>query len=111
MKYSTQVKPISYLKSHAAEIVKEISESSEPMVITQNGEAKLVVMDVRSFEESEETLALLKTLALGKREIEAGRFRPVQDVFAELENHQAPREMSHGLRRQGKSRPAHCLVR
>jgi len=84
MKYSTQVKPISYLKSHAAEIIKGISESREPMLITQNGEAKLVVMDVRSYEEQEETLALLKILALGNREIEQGDFRPASDVFAEL---------------------------
>ena len=85
MKFSTQVKPISYLKSHAAEIIKDISERREPMLITQNGEAKLVVMDVRSYEEQEETLALLKVLALGNREIEQGHFRPANDVFAELD--------------------------
>lgn len=85
MKYSTQVKPISYLKSHAASIVKEIADSGEPMLITQNGEAKLVVMDVHTFERQEETLALLKLLALGQRDIEQGRFRDADDVFAELE--------------------------
>ena len=85
MKFSTQVKPISYLKSHAAEIVRDISESREPMLITQNGEAKLVVMDVRSYEEHEATLALLKILALGNREIEQGKFRPATDVFAEMD--------------------------
>lgn len=85
MKLSTQVKPISYLKSHAAEIVKEISESREPMLITQNGEAKLVVMDVRSYEEHEEALALLKILALGHREIEQGQFRSAAEVFGELD--------------------------
>jgi prevent-host-death family protein len=85
MKFSTQVKPISYLKSHAAEIVKTISVSREPMLITQNGEAKLVVMDVRSYEEQEQTLALLKILALGNREIERGEFRAAQDVFAKLD--------------------------
>jgi prevent-host-death family protein len=85
MKFSTHVKPVSYLKSHAAEIIKELSENREPMLITQNGEAKLVVMDVRSYEEQEETLALLKILALGNREIEQGEFRPVDDVFADLE--------------------------
>jgi prevent-host-death family protein len=89
MKFSTQVKPISYLKSHAAEIVKTISESREPMLITQNGEARLVVMDVRSYEENEETLALLKMLALGNREIEQGNFRPVDKVFADLEKEDA----------------------
>lgn len=85
MKLSTRVKPISYLKSHAAEIVRDISESREPMLITQNGEAKLVVMDVRSYEEHEETLALLKLLALGNREMEQGRFRPAAEVFAEMD--------------------------
>lgn len=85
MKYSTQVKPISYLKSHAAEIVTQLSETREPLLITQNGEAKLVIMDVRSFEEQEQTLALLKMLALGNREIEQSQHRDAADVFAELD--------------------------
>jgi prevent-host-death family protein len=84
MKFSTQVKPISYLKSHTAEIVRDLTENREPMLITQNGEAKLVVMDVKSYEEQEETLALLKILALGNREIEQGKFRDAEDVFTEL---------------------------
>ena len=85
MKLSSQIKPISYLKSHAAEIVKTITESREPLVITQNGEAKLVVMDVKSFEEQEDTMALLKLLAMGNREIEEGKFQDAEDVFAELD--------------------------
>ncbi len=85
MKYSTHVKPISYLKGHAAEIVRDIAESGEPMLITQNGEAKLVVMDVRAYEQMEETLAMLKLLALGHHDIEQGRFRDSEDVFAELD--------------------------
>jgi prevent-host-death family protein len=85
MKFSTQVKPVSYLKSNAAAIIKELTENREPMWITQNGEAKLVVMDVRSYEEQQATLALLKILALGNREIEQGKFRDVGDVFSELD--------------------------
>lgn len=85
MKLSTQVKPISYLKSHAADIIKDITDNRQPMLITQNGEAKLIVIDVKSYEEQQETLALLKILALGNREIEQGQFRPVADVFAELD--------------------------
>jgi prevent-host-death family protein len=90
MKLSTQIKPISYLKSHTAEIVKTLTESREPMVITQNGEAKLVVMDVKSFEEQEDTMALLKLLAMGNREIEEGKFRDAEDVFAELDGADHP---------------------
>ena len=89
MKYSTQIKPISYLKSHTAEIVRELTESREPLLITQNGEAKLVVMDVRSWEEHSETLAMLKLLALGNREIEQGQFRTAADLFAELDREDA----------------------
>lgn len=86
MKYSTQVKPVSYLKNHAAEIIRDITESRQPMLITQNGEARLVVMDVRSYEEYEETLATLKLLAIGNRQIEEGRFRDAEAVFAELDD-------------------------
>ena len=85
MKFSSQIKPISYLKSHAAEIVKNLSESREPLLITQNGEAKLVVLDVKTYEEQEATLALLKILALGNHEIEQGRFRDIEVVFEELD--------------------------
>lgn len=85
MKFSTQVKPISYLKSHAAEIVKDLTENRQPMLITQNGEAKLVVMDVKSYEEQAQTLAMLKLLALGSREIQQGKFRDAEQVFAEFD--------------------------
>ncbi|WP_241047895.1 type II toxin-antitoxin system Phd/YefM family antitoxin [Achromobacter xylosoxidans] len=85
MKYSTQVKPISYLKSHAAEIVATLTETREPLLITQNGEAKLVVMDVKSFEEQEQAMALLQLLAHGRREIEEGRVSPAAEVFARLD--------------------------
>jgi prevent-host-death family protein len=85
MKYSTQVKPISYLKSHAAEIVTTLSQTREPLLITQNGEAKLVVMDVQSYEEQEQAIALLQLLAQGRREIEEGRTTPAMDVFARIE--------------------------
>ena len=85
MKFSTQVKSISYVKSHAEEIADDISESRQPMFITQNGAIALVVMDVRSYEEHQETLALLKLLALGSGEIGHGQFRPAAEVFAEMD--------------------------
>jgi len=85
MKLSTQIKPISYLKSHAAQIVKELGESRQPLVITQNGEATMVVIDVKSYEERENTLALLKILALGNGQIEQGKFRDAEDVFADMD--------------------------
>ena len=84
MKYSTQVKPLSYLKANAAEVIRQLAEQREPMVITQNGEARLVIQDVVSYEQAQETLALLKILALGNREIETGKVTPVAEVVARL---------------------------
>lgn len=88
MKYSTQIKLISYLKNHAAEITATLAETRQPMLITQNGEAELVVMDVETFEEQEQTMALLKLLALGSRQIEQGQYRSVDAVFADLDKHE-----------------------
>ena len=84
MRYSSQVKPISYLKANAAEVLARLAELREPMVITQNGEAKAVLQDVASFEETQETLALLKILALGNQDVAAGKVKPVADVVARL---------------------------
>ena len=84
MRYSSQVKPISYLKANAAEVLKHLAEQREPLVITQNGEAKAVLQDVASFEETQETMALLKILALGNQDLEADRIKPVAEVVARL---------------------------
>ncbi len=73
MRYSTQIKPISYLKANAGNVVRQLAESRTPMVITQYGKAKAVIQDVASYEETQETIALLKILALGNRQIEAGK--------------------------------------
>jgi prevent-host-death family protein len=84
MRYSTQVKPISYLKANAAEVLLNLAEVREPMVITQNGEAKAVLQDLASYEETQETLALLKVLALGNQEVAAGKVKPAAAVIARL---------------------------
>ncbi len=82
MRYSTQIKPISYVKSHAAELLDRISEEREPIVITQNGEARAVLVDVHSYEESRESLALLQILALGKKQYLAGKVRSWSDAVS-----------------------------
>lgn len=84
MRYSSQVKPISYLKANAAEVLHQLSEKREPLVITQNGEAKAVIQDVVSYEETQETLALLKILALGNREVEEDKLKPIAEVVNRL---------------------------
>ena len=84
MTRATRIKPISYFKANAAEIIQELAEVGEPMIITQNGEAKAVIQDIVSYEQTQETLALLKILALAERNIEEGRYRPAKEVFRDL---------------------------
>ena len=84
MRYSTHVKSISYVKANAAEVMDRLKQDREPMLITQNGEACAVLQDVKSFENTQETLALLKLLALGQQDIAAARTRPVADVVRRL---------------------------
>jgi prevent-host-death family protein len=81
---STNIKPISYLKANAAEVLKHLAEQREPFLITQNGEARAVLQDIVSYESTQETLALLKILALGNREIEEGKVKPIADVARRL---------------------------
>jgi len=89
VKLSNQIKPISYLKAHAAEIVRKLGEKREPLVITQNGEVKVVIQDIESYEQTQDTMALLKILALGMRQIEDGKVLPAEDVIRHLRK---PRE-------------------
>jgi prevent-host-death family protein len=84
MTRATRIKPISYFKANAAEIIQELGEVGEPMIITQNGEAKAIVQDIVSYEKNQETLALLKILAMANRNIDRGRYRPAKDVFKDL---------------------------
>jgi len=84
MKLSSRIKPISYLKAHAAEIIRNLAEQQEPMVITQNGEAKVVIQDIESYEKTQQTMALLKILAIGMRQVEEGKFLPAEQVVKRL---------------------------
>ncbi len=85
MRYSAQVRPISYVKAHAADLLTDLADGGEPVVITQNGEARAVLQDVHAYERTQETMAMLKLLALGMRDVEAGRVRLAEDVIADLE--------------------------
>ena len=84
MRLSTQIKPISYLKDNAAEIIRDMGKDGEPLIITQNGEAKAIVQSLKEYERTQETLALLKILALGDKKFDEGKGIPASEVFAEL---------------------------
>jgi len=78
------VKPISYVKAHAADIILNITESRTPIIITQNGEATAVLQDIASYEAIQESLALLKILAISRKDVEEGRVKPAEEAFADI---------------------------
>ena len=74
----------SYLKAHAAEMMRNLSTQMEPLVITQNGEAKAIMQDIKNYEQTQEAMALLKILALGQRQINEGKVQPAAEVIDRL---------------------------
>lgn len=84
MQLHSDVKPISWLKNNAKAMIDSVAETGNPMVITQNGEAKAVVMNVREYDHLQESMALLRMLADSAAEVEAGDLRSADDVFADL---------------------------
>lgn len=80
MNLETRIKPISYLKAHSADLIRELGDGAPPLVITQNGEAKAVLQDIGSYEATQEALALLKLLALGRDEMAAERTQSVEGL-------------------------------
>jgi len=84
MKLSEDIKPISYIKSHASEIIRDLSEKNSTIVITLNGEAKAILQDIREYEKVQESLAMLKILAQSRKSLEAGNTRSVKDVFRDI---------------------------
>lgn len=84
MKPSNRIKPISYLKAHTAEVIRELDEQREALIITQNGEARAVMQDVHSYEQTQETLSLLKILTLGTRQLKAGDVQPAATVIKRI---------------------------
>lgn len=84
MKLSEAVKSISHVKAHMSEIVEDISRSHKKVVITHNGEAKAVLQDIESFEQLQESLALLKMLAMSTKSMVEGKGEPLKAAFADV---------------------------
>ena len=83
MQFHSDIKPISWLKNHAKQLVETVDETGNAMTITQNGEAKAVVMNVREYDQIQESLALLRMLADSSADAEAGRVRDSDEIFAD----------------------------
>ena len=84
MKYSQDIKPISYLKTHASKIIQDISTNKKTMIITHHGEAKVVVQDIHVYEQLQDSLAMLKLVAQSSKSIDAGDYKPLDKTFSDL---------------------------
>lgn len=84
MNYSQVIKPISYLKAHTAEVVRNIVENRQTLIITHHGEAKVAVQDIHVFEQTQASLAMLKLLAQSKVSLQQGKVKPAADAFVDL---------------------------
>ncbi len=86
MNISKDIKPITYLKSRAADLLKQINETHRPVVITQNGEPKAVLQDPESYENMRNAIGILKLISQGEEDIKTGKSKAQDDVFANIEN-------------------------
>lgn len=84
MQLHDTVKSISYVKAHASEILNKVSDSHATYVITQNGEAKAVIQDIKEYDNLQESLAMLKLIASGRKDIEDKRTRPLKESFKHI---------------------------
>lgn len=84
MKLSESIQPISYVKSNAAEVIDRVCETGEPVVVTQNGRARVIIQDLKTYERTQETLAILELARQGDDDIVAGRTQPIKQAFSEL---------------------------
>lgn len=78
------IKPISYIKANAAKVLDHVNESRTPYIVTQNGEARGVILDVDSYQKMQDAFAILRLLQISEKDVQAGRVKPAKQVFQEL---------------------------
>jgi len=84
MNISKDIKPVTYLKSKAADLLKQINETHRPVIITQNGEPRAVLQDPKSYENMRNAIGLLKLISQGEEEIRRGRSKSQEEVFENI---------------------------
>ena len=86
MNISTDIKPITYLKSKTADLLKQINETHRPVIITQNGKPRAVLQDPKSYDNMRNAIGILKLISQGEEEIRNGKSKSQEEVFENIEN-------------------------
>ena len=81
---SQDIKPISYIKTNAADMMRYVNDNKNPIVITQNGEAKAVLVDIESYQKMQDAFTLLKIVQLSEKDVRAGNYKDSKQVFSEI---------------------------
>jgi prevent-host-death family protein len=85
MNISSDIKPVTYLKAKAADLLKQINETHRPVIITQNGEPKAVLQDPKSYENMRNAIGILKLISQGEGDIRKGKVKSQETVFKDIE--------------------------
>jgi prevent-host-death family protein len=85
MKTARDVRPVTYLKTHASQLLRQVGETHSPVIITQNGAAKAILLDTESFDEMQEAFVLMKLIAQSEDDIQHGRVKSQEAVFSGVE--------------------------
>ncbi len=85
MKISTDIRPVSFLKSKAADMLRQVNETHRPIIITQNGEPRAVLQDPESYENMRNAIGILKLISQGEEDILNGKMKTQDEVFSDLE--------------------------
>ena len=86
MNITNDIKPVTYLKSRAADLLNQINETRRPVIITQNGEPRAILQDPKSYENMRNAIGILKLISEGEADIREGRIKSQEDVFNDIEN-------------------------
>jgi prevent-host-death family protein len=81
---SEAIKPISYLKTHASQLIRDVSDNQKTMIITQNGEAMVILQDIKLYEQTQESLAPLKIVAMSNKNLNDGDIKPIDQTFNDI---------------------------
>ncbi len=86
MNISQDIRPVTYLKSRAADLLKQINETHRPVIITQNGEPRAILQDPKSYEDMRNAIGMLKLISQAEEEIRDGKLKSQQEVFENIDN-------------------------
>ena len=78
------IRPVTYLKTRASDLLKQVTDTQRPVVITQNGEPRAVLQDTKSYEDMRYALGLLKLISQGEEDVRKGKVRPQDEVFSRI---------------------------